>query len=75
MYTITILDKSKRILRTYRHITKIVYGDSITTITLEDDAILSHQFSLFGSYHFYSDTGNYTVTSDIIGVIEAEKEF
>lgn len=74
MFKITILDKSKKILRTYPHITKIVYNDYVEDVILEGDAILNHQFPLIGNHHFYSKSGNYTVSADIIGTFEIEKE-
>lgn len=74
MYTITILDTSKKTLRTFRHINKITYANLIEDIELKDDAILSHSFSLDNDLHFYSDTGNYTISAKIIGTLEIEKE-
>ena len=75
MFKITILDKSKKILRTYPHITKIMYNNYAEDVVLEGEEILNHHFPLVHHYHFYSETGNYTVTSDIIGAFEIEKEF
>lgn len=74
MFTITILDKSKKILRTYPHITKIVYNNYIEDIVLEGDEILNHHFPLTGFHYFYSKNGNYSVSPDIIGTLEIEKE-
>ena len=74
MFKITILDKSKKILRTYPHITKIIYNNYAEDIVLEGDEILYHQFPLTGYHHFYSETGNYTVAPDIIGTFEIEKK-
>lgn len=74
MFKITILDKSKKILRTYPHITKITYNNYVEDVVLEGDEILNHHFPLIGYHHFYSESGNYTVSPDIIGTFEIEKE-
>lgn len=75
MYAVTILEKSKKTLRTYQHITKIMYYDLLDGVILEGDAILTHNFPTNMDLHLYSSTGNYTVSGDIIGTIEIEKEF
>ncbi|MDE6056310.1 MAG: hypothetical protein K2G55_21700 [Lachnospiraceae bacterium] len=74
MFTVTILDKSKKQLRTYKHITKIVYNNFIEEVVLEGDEILSHPFALTAPLHLYSDSGNYVISNDIIGTLEVEKE-
>jgi hypothetical protein len=74
MLTVTILDKSKKHLRTYKHITKIVYNNHVEEVVLEGDEILSHYFALTKPLHLYSDSGNYVVSNDIIGTLEIEKE-
>lgn len=74
MYTVTILEKSKKTLRTYQGIVKVMYFDLVDDIVLEGDAILTHTFPTDMDLHFYSATGNYTVSGDIIGTIEIEKE-
>lgn len=75
MYTITILEKSKKTLRTYQHISKITYSDLLDDVVLEGECILTHSFPTNMDLHFYSATGNYTISGDIIGTIEIEKEF
>ena len=75
MFTVTILDKSRKHLRTYKHITKIVYNIYGEEVMLEGNEILSHSFALTGqAIHFYSTSGNYVVSNDIIGTLEVEKE-
>lgn len=74
MYTVRILDKSKKNLREFLHVSEITYSDYVSDIILKGEDILKHSYSLTGIMHFYSETGNYTVTSDIIGTLEIEKE-
>lgn len=74
MYTVSILDKSKKVVRTYEHINKITYLDYINDVTVCDEEILTHRFPLSCTLHLYSSTGNYVVSSDIIGTLEIEKE-
>ncbi|WP_024348185.1 hypothetical protein [Lacrimispora indolis] len=76
MYTVTILEKSKKTLRTYQHINKIVYSDLVEDIVLENGSILTHSFPLGSILNLYlfSENGNYTVFADIIGTLEIEKE-
>lgn len=74
MYTVTILEKPKKILRTYHHINKICYSDFVEKIVLEGESILTHSFSIGLDLHLYSPTGNYNISGDIIGTLEIEKE-
>lgn len=74
MFKIIIIDKANKVIRTYPHITKIVYESYLDDVILEGDDILNHKFALDVDYYFYSTSGNYTVSSDIIGTLEIEKE-
>lgn len=74
MYTVSILDKSKKIIRTYEHISKITYSDYIDDVVVNGEEILTHRFPLDCTLRLYSSTGNYVVSSDIIGTLEIEKE-
>ncbi len=74
MFKVTILDNSKKILRTYPHITKIIYNNYVEDVILEGDEILNHKFPLTGYHYFCSKSGNYTVSANIIGALEIEKE-
>ncbi len=74
MYKVTILDSSKKNIRTYEHINKIAYTTIMDTTVVEGDDILTHSFSLEFPLHLYSDTGNYLISSSIIGALEIEKE-
>lgn len=74
MFTVTIFEKSKKILRTYQHINKITYSNLIDDVVLEGDSILSHEFDLCCTLHLFSDTGNYTIDAKVIGTLEIDKE-
>lgn len=75
MYTVTIYDKSKRIFKSYPHITCIKYFDQIDEwISVSDDEILVHTFPLTCNYHLLSASGNYAIDSSIIGSLEIVKE-
>lgn len=74
MYTITILEKSNKILRVFEHIVRVTYSDLVEDIVLEGDNILTHSFPLGLDLHFYSSTGNYIVSGDIIATLEIQKE-
>ena len=74
MYTVSILDKSKKIIRTYKHINKITYSDYIDDVTVSEEEMLSHRFPLDCTLRLYSSVGNYVISSDIIGTLEIEKE-
>lgn len=76
MYTITIYDISKKKFRSYQHISSIEYlqpfDDDWTKVSGEE--ILSHHFPSGAGYHLMSDTGNYSIGSSLVGLIEIEKE-
>lgn len=74
MYTVTILEKSKKVLRTYEHINKIICDDLTSELILEGDAILTHQYKFINYLFLFSEIGNYTILSDIIGTLEIESE-
>lgn len=74
MYTVSILDKSKKIIRTYEHINKITYSDYIDDVVVSGEEMLTHCFPLDYTLRLYSSTGNYVVSGDIIGALEIEKE-
>lgn len=74
MFTVTVLEKSKMILRTFQHINRITYSNLVEDVVLEGDAILSHNFNSVSTLHLYSETGNYTIDASIIGTSEIEKE-
>ncbi len=74
MYTVSILDKSKKIIRTYKHINKITYSDYIDDVTVGEEEMLSHRFPLDCTFRLYSSVGNYVVSGDIIGALEIEEE-
>lgn len=46
MFTISIMDKSKKSVRTYEHINKITYSDLIDEVVVENDAILTYNFPI-----------------------------
>lgn len=75
MYTVSILDKSKKIIRIYKHINKITYSDFIDDVTVGEEEMLTHRFPLDRTLYLYSFSGNYVVSGDIIGTLEIEKEF
>ncbi len=74
MYAVSIMDKSKKLVRTYEHISKITYSDMVDDVVVEGDDILTHQFPINFDMHLYSETGSYSISSDIIGAFEIEKE-
>lgn len=74
MYTVSIMDKSKKSVRTYEHINKIAYSDLVDEVVVENNDILTYNFPIDFDLHLYSDTGNYVVSSDIIGALEIKKE-
>lgn len=74
MFTVSIMDKSKKSIRTYEHINKITYSDMVDDVVMEGDDILTHQFPINFDLHLYSETGSYTISSDVIGTFEINKE-
>ena len=74
MFTVSIMDKSKKSVRTYEHITKITYSDLVDDVVVENADILTHQFPIDYELHLYSETGNYVISPDVIGTFEIEKE-
>lgn len=74
MFTISIMDKSKKSVRTYEHINKITYSDLIDEVVVENDAILTYNFPIGFDLHLYSNTGNYVISCDVIGTLEIQKE-
>lgn len=74
MFTVSIMDKSKKTVRTYEHITKITYSDLIDDVVVESADILTHQFPIDYELHLYSATGNYVISPDVIGTLEIKKE-
>lgn len=74
MYTVSILDKSKKVIRTYEHISKITYSDYIDDVVVGEEEMLTHCFPLDCTLRMYSSMGNYVVSGDIIGALEIEEE-
>lgn len=49
---------------------KLTYCDMIEEHMLTEKNMLTHNFQLGFDLHFFSESGNYTVSQDLIGVIE-----
>lgn len=74
MFTISVMDKSKKSVRTYEHINKITYSDMVDDVVVENEKILTHDFPLDFTLHLYSESGNYAISPDVIGTFEIVKE-
>ena len=74
MFTVHIFNKKEHLFLTYEHVEKITYYDAFTENVLTQENMLSHEFQLGYDLHIFSRNGNYTVSRDLIGVIEIIKE-
>lgn len=74
MYTITVFDKSKKVFKTYKHITKVLYSDALGINEVSGNDILTHRFQLCFDITLYSATGNYNISSSILGALDIEAE-
>lgn len=74
MFTVNIFNKKEQKFLTYEHVHKIIYEDVVSENILTEDNIFSHKFQLGYDLHIFSQTGNFTVSYELIGVIEIIKE-
>lgn len=74
MFTVKIFNKKEHLFLTYEHVYKITYHDVIEENVLTKKNMLSHEFQLGYDLHIFTENANYTVSQELIGVIEVVKE-